>query len=59
MLYNNVLVSALHQHLKQFFKKYLFLLVLLGLHGCSGGYSLIVVQGHLIAVASLVSEHGL
>ena len=39
--------------------KYLFILALLGLCGCAGGYSLVVVQGRLIAVASLVSEHEL
>ena len=51
-----------------FFKKsYLFILAVLGLHCCmgvslvvvSGGYSLVVVCGLLIVVASLVEEHGL
>ena len=31
----------------------------LSLVGASGGYSVIVVPGLLIAVASLVAEHGL
>ena len=46
---------------------YLFILALLGLHCCagfslfseSGGYSLLVLHGLFIVVASLVVEHGL
>ena len=38
---------------------YLFLAVVGTLVVVSGGYSLVAVQGLLIAVASLVSEHGL
>ena len=33
-------------------------LAVLGLHSCAG-FSLVAVWGHLIAVASLVAEHGL
>ena len=52
-----------------FFKKinYLFILVVLGLHCCARAFSsygergllLIAARGLLIAVASLVAEHGL
>ena len=37
---------------------YLFILAVLGLHGFMG-YSLVTMHGLLVAVASLVVEHGL
>ena len=58
--------KVLIQHLDFFKKNYLFLAVL-GLHYCMGfslaavsrGYSVVVVHGLLIAVASLVAQHRL
>ena len=48
-------------------KNHLFIVAVLGLHGCagfsllvvSGGYPLVAVRGILTAVASLVAEQGL
>ena len=57
-----------HTHVTFFIKLYNFIsLAVLGLRCCtglslvalSGGYSQVAVRGLLIAVASLVAEHGL